>query len=270
MPWGKKKGDQEGRGQLTYHGLIYICHHQPRVVILENVRGILQKRHAGLTTCIKETLGGLGYKVYMKVLNTQDYGVPQSRPRVYVVAVQEKYVQKKFRWPAPVKHSKNALRHFLDTQRSGKEVADLSMYTEKFGQDVLRQNCILDVACSARWASFKAGVCPCLTRSRLKLDPIPFYIPRLSRRLHLGEAARLQGVPRVVAKKLTKGTSRKILGSGLGDGMSINVLSKVLLAALHCIGIVERMSDCDPWQTPTGTPASLAGAADMALEKHLA
>ena len=77
-------------------------------------------------------------------------------------------------------------------------------------------------------------------------------------------------MPRVVAKKLTKGTSRKILGSGLGDGMSINVLSKVLLAALHCIGIVERVSDCDPWQTPTGTPASLAGAADMALEKHLA
>ena len=233
------------------------------------MRGILQKRHAGLTTCIKETLGGLGYKVYMKVLNTQDYGVPQSRPRVYVVAVQEKYVQKKFRWPAPVKHSKNALRHFLDTQRSGKEVADLSMYTEKFGEDVLHQNCILDVARSARWASFKTGVCPCLTRSRLKLDPIPFYIPRLSR-LHLGEAARLQGVPRVVAKKLTKGTSRKILGSGLGDGMSINVLSKVLLAALHCIGFVKRVSDCDPWQTPTGTAASLADAADMALEKHLA
>ena len=76
-------------------------------------------------------------------------------------------------------------------------------------------------------------------------------------------------MPRVVAKKLTKGTSRKILGSGLGDGMSINVLSKVLLAALHCIGFVKRVSDCDPWQT-TGTAASLADAKDMALEKHLA
>ena len=254
---GKKKGDQEGRGQLTYHGLIYICHHQPRVVILENVRGILQKRHAGLTTCIKETLGGLGYKVCMKVLNEHSGLRGSAKPAPSLCRCSPGKVRTE---EVPLASPSQALQECLAPFLGHAEI----------GEDVLRQNCIFDVACSARWASFKTGVCPCLTRSRLKLDPIPFYIPRRSRPLHLGEAARLQGVPRVVAKKLTKGTSRKILGSGLGDRMSINVLSKVLLAALHCIGFVKRVSDCDPWQAPTGTAASLADAADMALEKHLA
>eukprot|EP00439_Symbiodinium_sp_Y106_P017020 s6937_g2.t1 len=266
---GKGAGDKEFRGQLTYHGLLYVCYHQPRIVVLENVQGLLHKRHAGLTNCIKETLASLGYKVYCKTLNTMHYGIPQSRPRVFIVAVQEKYKKHKFRWPAPIEHSKKALGFFLDTQTVGDDdTVDLFKFTSKFGEDVYRKSCVLDVGCSARWANFKAGVAPCLTKSRLNKDPLDFYIPRLRRRLNLGEAARLQGLPRALAKTLVRGTSKKIFGSAVGDGMSVNVLCKVFLAALHCIGYIESATELDPWQE-TATGSSLADAADIALKRQI-
>lgn len=86
--------------------------------------------------------------------------------------------------------------------------------------------------------------------------------------MNLGEAARLQGLPRALAKTLVRGTSKKIFGSAVGDGMSVNVLCKVFLAALHCIGYIESATELDPWQE-TATGSSLADAADIALKRQI-
>ena len=62
---------------------------RPRVVVIENVVGLLSMKTpegADVSKCIETRLGALGYSVEHKVLNSADYGVPQSRRRVIFIA----------------------------------------------------------------------------------------------------------------------------------------------------------------------------------------
>ncbi|CAK9074935.1 Modification methylase SsoII (M.SsoII) (Cytosine-specific methyltransferase SsoII) [Durusdinium trenchii] len=260
---GKGQGDKVKKGMLLFDGLRYICHHQPMICIFENVKGLLFPQHRELTETLKSVLQKLGYLLYCKVLNTKDYGVPQSRPRVFVVAIKKKSIRMKFRWPVALKLSKKSLRHFIETTKLGDELADLSHYENKYGRNAIWEKpYVLDIGASKKFQSAHVGVAPCLTRSRLYQDASGFYIPKLRRRLNVGEAAKLQGWPRKLTKLLVRGTSGKIVGGALGDGMSINVLAKVILAALECVGFIDMGSGSrmDPWRG--GSPEELASAAD--------
>jgi DNA (cytosine-5)-methyltransferase 1 len=59
--------------------------YQPRVALFENVRGMLYQNRSYLDGII-EQLEGLGYKVQWQLLNAVDFGVPQNRERLFVVA----------------------------------------------------------------------------------------------------------------------------------------------------------------------------------------
>ena len=47
--------------------------------------------------------GSQFYKVYAKILDASNYGLPQSRKRLFVVALKKKEMIRKFRWPMPQK-----------------------------------------------------------------------------------------------------------------------------------------------------------------------
>jgi DNA (cytosine-5)-methyltransferase 1 len=82
---GLRKGFEETRGTLFFEIARIVKFHQPKVVFLENVRGILSHEKGKTFKIIVETLKDLGYKVNYKVLNSSNFGVPQSRDRVYIV-----------------------------------------------------------------------------------------------------------------------------------------------------------------------------------------
>jgi DNA-cytosine methyltransferase len=69
---------------------IRLC--KPKVFILENVKGLLTKTHAEYFKYISQTLdevcAELGMKWEYRLLNSKEYGIPQSRPRIYFVASQ--------------------------------------------------------------------------------------------------------------------------------------------------------------------------------------
>ncbi|PHS60746.1 MAG: DNA (cytosine-5-)-methyltransferase [Flavobacterium sp.] len=83
---GKQKGFEDTRGTLFFDIARIVNYHKPKVIFLENVKNFL-KHNAGKTlqTVIK-TLEDLNYKVYYKILNTSDFGLPQNRQRIYIVA----------------------------------------------------------------------------------------------------------------------------------------------------------------------------------------
>lgn len=60
---------------------------KPRAVMLENVKGFLDPSFAQYRALIVQQLTTLGYRVDIKLLNACDYGVPQLRPRVVIVAL---------------------------------------------------------------------------------------------------------------------------------------------------------------------------------------
>lgn len=62
---------------------------KPKAIMLENVRGFLDVKFDEYREHILESIRALGYKVNIKLLNACDYGVPQLRPRVVIVAIRE-------------------------------------------------------------------------------------------------------------------------------------------------------------------------------------
>lgn len=95
---GKKLGLADTRGTLFFDIAKIVEKHKPSVVFLENVKRF--KSHDGGRTfeTIKTILEDLGYEVHAKVLNAKDFGVPQNRERIYIVAF---LGQTTFEFPKP-------------------------------------------------------------------------------------------------------------------------------------------------------------------------
>lgn len=64
----------------------------PRIVMIENVRGLLDAKFETYRNHILEELDLLGYNTHVKLVNAADYGVPQSRPRVIIIGVRKDLV----------------------------------------------------------------------------------------------------------------------------------------------------------------------------------
>ncbi len=96
---GKQLGRQDDRDLFPEMiRLAAECH--PRAVMIENVRGLLDDRFTGYRTAVTARFERLGYKVSWRLLNASDFGVPQLRPRVVMVAIRSETAAP-FSWPDP-------------------------------------------------------------------------------------------------------------------------------------------------------------------------
>ena len=230
------------RGLCTLSGLEYIARTRPKVIVLEQVASILHKTHAKVWGFVLKILAALKYKVVFKILNTKNFAVPQSRPRVYLLGVAEEICSGKLEMPRE-RTKPVDLHHFLNKGCQGTEVLSLPHYEKLVGEKLWSRGFVLDVGSSERFQTVMKNVTPCLTRTRLQQRG--YYIPKLRRRLLGEEAARLQGVPRKVVDAMLQAAAanalpeRTVEGS-LGDGMSINVLAAVLQNGLAAAKLVRQ------------------------------
>lgn len=103
---GRQAGGDEGSGtrsSLLYETLRIVKKTTPSVVIWENVKNLLSKKHRHNFESYLKRMEELGYKNYYQVLNAKDYGVPQNRERVFVVSVLD---GREFSFPKPFKLEK--------------------------------------------------------------------------------------------------------------------------------------------------------------------
>lgn len=102
---GQRKGfadDYKGicRGTL-FLDVARICeYHKPKVIFCENVKGLAIHDKGRTFKIIQETFENLGYHVFSKILNSKDFGVPQNRERIYVVAFRNDLAPKEFAFPS--------------------------------------------------------------------------------------------------------------------------------------------------------------------------
>lgn len=97
---GKQLGSMDER-DLFPAVLRLVGEIDPRVVMVENVRGLLDRRFEGYRAEIAADLGEMGYKAHWMLLQASDFGVPQLRPRVVMVAL-KKHLVDSFKWPEPL------------------------------------------------------------------------------------------------------------------------------------------------------------------------
>ena len=108
---GARKGfddDYKGmcRGTL-FLDVARICEeHKPKVIFCENVKGLVIHDKGRTFKIITKTFEDLGYKVFYKVLNSKDYGVPQNRERIYIVAFRNDIHSDNFTFPEPTDTNK--------------------------------------------------------------------------------------------------------------------------------------------------------------------
>jgi len=98
---GHKKGFEDTRGTLFFDVARIAKYHKPKVIFLENVKGFKNHDKGNTFKIVKETLENIGYKVFSKVLNAKNFGVPQNRERIYIIAFLNDDV--KFEFPEKLK-----------------------------------------------------------------------------------------------------------------------------------------------------------------------
>ena len=82
---GRRRGFADARGTLFFEIARLAEAKRPRYLLAENVPGLLSHDHGKTFAVILSTLGDLGYHVEWAVLNSKDFGVPQSRKRVFLI-----------------------------------------------------------------------------------------------------------------------------------------------------------------------------------------
>ena len=97
---GKQLGDRDDRNLFPV-ALDLVDIIRPRAVMIENVRGILSAVFEDYRTQLKSRLEKMGYHAEWHLLNASDFGVPQLRPRVVIVALR-KNIAHHFTWPTGI------------------------------------------------------------------------------------------------------------------------------------------------------------------------
>lgn len=112
---GKKRGLSDTRGTLFYEYARLVDEIQPKVFIYENVRAVLSNDCGRTWEKMKEVFEQLGYNIFFthedkpSVLNAVDYGIPQSRNRIFVVGFRSDLdLIKDFEFPKSI-----PLEHYL-------------------------------------------------------------------------------------------------------------------------------------------------------------
>lgn len=77
--------DEDGRNDLVLNYMQLVEEVMPKFFLMENVKGLAGKRGCQYLSHVKQRAKDLGYHVHLKILDAQDFGVPQRRQRVMIV-----------------------------------------------------------------------------------------------------------------------------------------------------------------------------------------
>jgi DNA (cytosine-5)-methyltransferase 1 len=119
---GKRLGLEDTRGTLFYDFARIVNESQPKVFIYENVKGLTNHDNGRTWKVVQSVFEELGYKIYSKILNSKDYGIPQHRERIFVVGIKDKKIDFSFPRKIPLERSmQDFLEDYIDSKYYLKE-----------------------------------------------------------------------------------------------------------------------------------------------------
>ncbi len=137
---GKQRGFEDARGTLFFDVARIAKYHQPKLLILENVRNFEKHDNGNTLGMVKDVLNDIGYDVWHEVLNAGLFGLPQNRERIYMVAIRKDFRVKEFHFPKPT-YEQVCLRDMLlsdeETEKYVINRDDIVLDTSKIPTDSL-------------------------------------------------------------------------------------------------------------------------------------
>jgi site-specific DNA-cytosine methylase len=231
--------------------LEYIREQRPRAVVLESVVG-LRNLHPSEFRDILTILKTIGYAVNWKILDARCCGLPQRRPRVYIVGIRSDSISSTFSFPQGMQVqpkidkflSMSPATRFLpqtQTQRRNLEVARKTISSKG-----LQGTILVDLAASARFENQGVDIAPCITATRAKTGG--FLIMNQKRMTNTFEIGRLQGFPTwAVHKMLSTSAQPGDIRFAIGNAMGVNVLARLLPRVAYSAGLLIS-KPTDTWK----------------------
>jgi DNA (cytosine-5)-methyltransferase 1 len=230
---GVRRGFDDIRGTVFFDIFNHLTKTQPKIVILENVKGLLTHDGGATFATILYYLESLGcYNMHHHILSPHTHGNwPQYRPRVFIVCIHKKVQKGAFHFPAEIELT-NKISDIVDLNIIG----DLSALTDfeynnlqehqhtmqGKGVNIMDDYYILDIGASVAFGKPRLEVSPTLKASRSN-----YFVTKLKRKLTVDEIRRIQGLPemRVVV-------SERQYMKQIGNSICIPVLVQLFKAIL--------------------------------------
>lgn len=198
---GSRRGFDDMRGTVFFDIFNHLTKTQPKIVVLENVKGLMTHDNGSTFTTIINYLESLGcYNINYQVLSPHTHGNwPQYRPRVFIVCIHKKIQKKQFSFPAEIKLT-NKISDIVDRTNIGDlstlsdfEYKNLQEHYHKMtskAEDLMNEYYILDIGASVAFGKPRLEVSPTLKASRSN-----YFVTKLKRKLTVDEVRKIQGLP---------------------------------------------------------------------------
>ena len=98
---GNKRGSNEDRGRIVDYAIDILALKRPRAAVFENVRGFLSSNGGEDFKRFQSMVQAAGYSVQHQMLKCEDFGIPQTRHRVFIVCLRDGYPEG-FKFPLPM------------------------------------------------------------------------------------------------------------------------------------------------------------------------
>jgi len=233
---GQRKGMEDDRGQIIFSLIKIMREKNLKYFILENVKGLANHDGGKTLKKILEGLDNAGYKVFHRVLNSLDYGVPQMRERIYFVGIRKDLVKKEsaFEWPRIIKFP-NVENYLIDEEELEFDEKKRSYETfikfinNKYNkglfkiEDLLKENYLVLDTRQSDLRLYRNKV-PTLRTGR---HGILYVRNKKFRKLSGFESLLLQGFPKKLAEKVKGKIADIYLLSQAGNAMTVSSIEAV-------------------------------------------
>lgn len=202
---GHKRGfdeDRDSRGNMFFYLSDILREKKPKAFFLENVRHLVSHDDGRTFDTIKQMLTrDLGYKIYYKIVKASDYGLPQHRPRIFIIGFREEDVYPdEFEFP-----EKRKLKFNMS--------------------DVWGGECSKEVGFTLRVGGKGSGI-----DDRRNWDA--YLVDGELRRLGVEEGKRMMGLPTTYKFPVSKGQAMKQLGNSVAVD-AVQAVAKKMIEYLN-------------------------------------
>ena len=228
---GKQAGGDIGSGtrsSLMYETIRIVGKLRPKYVVWENVKNLLSAKHRHNFDAYLETMKALGYTNYYQVLNAKDYGIPQSRERVFTISIRDDATEK-YEFPKKrvlYQRVKDLLedevdkKYYLDVTITQKETKTTTGCMQVGVLDIKGMDCV-------RRVYSIEGLCPTLTNMQGG-NRQPKVLTALGvRKVTPKECWRLMGFDDESFEKAAEVNSNTQLYKQAGNSIVVNVLEEI-------------------------------------------
>lgn len=238
---GKREGLADPRGQIIFSIADILSKSQIPYFIFENVKGILNSNKGKDFDVIISLLNNAGYNVKYQILNSINYGVPQSRERVYFVGIRSDLPHNNFKFPLGKKYTydlsklftyKNIIKNDSSQYATFLRYLDNKYNSGRFDLDTIlsEDNLVLDTRQSD--LRLYRGFLPTIRKGR---QGILYVYNRNFYSFSKEEALLCQGFSSELFSEIENINTSTIL-SQVGNSMTVNVIEAIvsnLLPIMH-------------------------------------